>query len=82
MPATATQNSTCLGHLGWCDTDRIVSISCRAAHGGQGKYRRAAQVDCRVLLLLTVLLANVANVNDPLLGLAGFIRKYLRVDVN
>jgi len=28
---------TCLGHLGRCDTDRIVSISCHVAQGDQGK---------------------------------------------
>jgi hypothetical protein len=37
-----------LGHLGQCKTDRIVSNSCCAAKGGQGKYCRAAQGDCRV----------------------------------
>jgi hypothetical protein len=59
MPATATQYSTCLGHLGRCDTDRIVSISCSVAQHGQGKY-------CFVSLSLTVLLTNFANVNNPL----------------
>ncbi len=32
--ATATSDThhcSCLGHLGWRDTDRVVSISCRAA---------------------------------------------------
>jgi hypothetical protein len=69
MLATTTSNThhcSCLGHLGRCDTDRIVSTSCRAAQGGQGKYCRAAQGDCRVSLSLMVLLTNVANVNDPL----------------
>ncbi len=28
----------CLGHLGWCDRDRIISIFCCATQGGQGKY--------------------------------------------
>ncbi len=40
MPATATSGThhcTFLGHLGLHDTDRIVSISCRVAQGGQGK---------------------------------------------
>jgi hypothetical protein len=68
-PATATQNSTCLGYLGQHDTDRIVSISCCAAQGGQGKYCRASQGDNQVLLSPTVSLTNVANVNDPLTNL-------------
>jgi hypothetical protein len=69
MPTTATLDShhcTCIGHLGRCNTDRIVSISCRAAQGGQGKYCLAAQGDCHMSLSPTVLLTNVANVNDPL----------------
>jgi hypothetical protein len=56
---------TCLGHLGWRDTDRIVSISCRDAQGCQGKYGHIAQGDCCLLLSPTVSLTNVANVNDP-----------------
>jgi hypothetical protein len=66
-PATATSDThhcSCLGHLGRCDTDRIVSISCCAAQGGQGKYCNAAQGDCRVSLSPTVMLTNVVNVND------------------
>ncbi len=39
--------STCLGHLGQHDTDRIVSISCCATQGGQAKY-------CFVSLLLVL----------------------------
>jgi len=66
-PATATQKSTCLGHLGLGDTYRIVSISCHAAQGGQGKYYCIAQGDCRMSLSLTVLLTNVNNVSDPLI---------------
>ncbi len=69
MRATATSDThhcSCLGHLGRCDTDRIVSTSCRAAQGGQGKYCHAAQSDCCVSLSLMVLLTNVANVNDSL----------------
>ncbi len=65
MPATVTRDShycTCLGHLGWQDTDRIISIFCHAAQGGQGKYSS----DCRVSLLLTILLTNFAYVNNPL----------------
>ncbi len=50
-------NLTCLGHLGQRDTDRIVSISCRVAQGGQGKY-------CLMSLSLTVSLTNYTNVND------------------
>jgi hypothetical protein len=30
--------STCLGHLGQRDRDRIISIFCHTAQGGQGKY--------------------------------------------
>jgi len=55
---TATRDShhcTCLGHLGQRNTDRNVSISCHTPQG-----------DCCVSLLPTVLLTNVANVNDPL----------------
>jgi hypothetical protein len=50
---------TYLGHLGRRETDRIVSISCRVAKGGQGKY-------CFMSLSLPVSLTNSANVNDPL----------------
>jgi hypothetical protein len=39
----------------------IISIFCHAAQGGQGKYSS----DCRISLLLTVLLTNFANVNNP-----------------
>ncbi len=63
MPVTTTSNihhCSCLGHLGLRDTDRIVSISCRIAQGGQGKY-------CFMTLSLMVLLTNLTNVNDPLL---------------
>ncbi len=28
--------TTCLGHLGWHNKDRIISISCHAVQGGQG----------------------------------------------
>jgi hypothetical protein len=59
MLAPATQNSTCLGHLGQHDTDGIVSISCCITQGAQGKY-------CFVSLSLTVSLKNFANVNNPL----------------
>jgi len=57
-PATATHDShyyTCLGHLGQLNTDRIISI-------GQGKYSS----DCHILLLLTFLNTNFANVNMSL----------------
>ncbi len=37
--ATSCHCLTWLGHLGRRDADRIVSIFCRAARGGQGKYR-------------------------------------------
>jgi len=38
MPATVTRDSTCLDHLGRCIRDRIISIFCCNAQGGQGKY--------------------------------------------
>jgi hypothetical protein len=71
MPVTATPNSSYLGHPGRYNTDRIVSISCRVAQGGQGKY-------CFVSLTLTVSLTNFANVNDPLStsGYAGFFEAF------
>ncbi len=61
MPATATSETchcSCLGHLGLCDTDRIVSISCRVTQGGQGKniFFRCHRRFCQ---------NNMANVNDP-----------------
>ncbi len=63
MPATATVTILlALATLG-NDTDRIVSISCRIAQGGQSKYYS-------MLLLLTVLLSNFANVNDPLVSMS------------
>jgi hypothetical protein len=36
------QLTTCLFHLGWRNTDRIISIFCCAAQGGKGKYSRVA----------------------------------------
>jgi hypothetical protein len=54
---------TRLGHPGWCDKDRIISILCHATQGGQGKHSS----DCCVSLSPTVLLTNFANVNDPLI---------------
>jgi uncharacterized membrane protein len=39
--ASATWNSTCIGHLGRRNTDRIVSIFCRVTQGGQGKFNVA-----------------------------------------
>ncbi len=38
MPSIVTCDSTCPDHLGRCNTDRIISISCQAAQGGIGKY--------------------------------------------
>jgi hypothetical protein len=32
------QLTTCLGHLGRCDIDRIISIYCCTAQFGQAKY--------------------------------------------
>jgi hypothetical protein len=66
MLVTTTQDNrfcTCLGHLGHCNTDRIISILFCATKGGQGKYSNV----CRMLLLLIVSLTNFVNVNDPLL---------------
>ena len=84
-PATVTLDSdtrqsllTCLGQLGWCDTDRIVSISCRASQDGQGKYCHIAEGDCHVLLLPMVSLTNVANVNDPI-GMAFLLSEAISV---
>ncbi len=61
--ATLTLDShygTCLGHLGRGDTDRIISILCHAAHGGQGKYSS----ECRMSLSLSVSLTIFTKVND------------------
>ncbi len=59
MPATATWDShycTCLGHLGHCDRDRIISI-------GQGeKIRRVKACDIAFNFVL-----NITNVNMTLL---------------
>ncbi len=46
---------TCLGHIGWHNTDRIIPI-------GQGKYSS----NCCMLLSLTFQRKNFANVQDPL----------------
>jgi hypothetical protein len=62
MPATATRDCTCLGHCGWHDTDRIISILCHTAQGVQGKYSN----DCCESLLPMVLITNFPDVNDPL----------------
>ncbi len=62
---TATHGShycTCLGHLGWHDRDRIISILCWDTQGGQVKYSSG----CRVSLLQLVLLTNFTNVNGPI----------------
>ncbi len=67
MLATATCDNhyrTCLGHLGWHDTNRIISILFHAAQGGQGKYSS----DCRMSLLPPVLLTNFVNVSCSLQG--------------
>jgi len=55
MPATATSEShycTCLGHLGWRNTNRIVSI-------GQGMQGRHGIMDN----IASVIGLNFANVN-------------------
>jgi hypothetical protein len=57
--ATVTVTIYLRGHLGWRDTDRIVSISCCVTQGGQGKC-------CFMSLSLTVSLTNFTNVNDPI----------------
>ncbi len=64
MPATMTCDSqyyTCLGHLAWSNTDRIISICCPTARGGQSKYSSFSHI----LLSLMVLFTNFANVNNP-----------------
>ncbi len=62
MTATATWNSTCIGHLGRCDTDRIVSI-----YVATPKVVKASTVKWnRMSLLPAVSLKHVANVNYPL----------------
>ncbi len=50
---------TCLGHLGWHDTDRTVSIFCHAVQGGQGKYKCVTHrpIYRPVVLLLYVVVA-------------------------
>ncbi len=66
LSATATREShyyTFLGHLGQCDTDRIVSIFCHTAQGGQGtsvtlvctcrQHYRANLCQCEHGLMLT-----------------------------
>ncbi len=69
--ATATSDThhcTCLVHLGLHDTDRIVSISCCLAQGGQGK-----NILCRFMSYVChcrrcFCQNNIANVNDPLVN--------------
>ncbi len=57
-PLTATRDShhcTCLGNLGRCDTDRIISI-------GQIKY-----IWCNIVgIIIHNIALNFGNVNDPL----------------
>ncbi len=55
-----THHCSCLGYLGRHNTDRIVSISCHAAQGGQGK-----NMLCRCSQRFYQ--NNIANPNDPLL---------------
>ncbi len=71
MPVTMTCDCTCLGHLGRRDTDRITSILCHAAQGGQGMYNS----DCHMSLSPTVLLTNFTNVSDPLMSQQGSLTK-------
>ncbi len=78
LSAIATHIShycTCLGHLGRCNTQRIVSIFCRATQGGQGKYKCVTDrpIYRSVVWLSCVVVAGVitptfANVNIALLG--------------
>ena len=49
---------TCLGHLGWSNRDRIISILCHAAQGGQGKYKCVA-VTCHCRQCYHATFANV-----------------------
>jgi hypothetical protein len=62
MPVIVTSDThhcSCLGQLGRHVTDRIVSISCRTAQGGQGK-----NIFCCC--------CNIANVSNPLSGVYTF----------
>ncbi len=38
--ARDSHHCTCLGHLGWHDTDRIIYILCHTTQYGQGKLGR------------------------------------------
>ncbi len=74
--ATATSDThrcSCLGHLGQHDTNRIVSISCRIAQGGQGKNMLCRYCRCFCQ-------NNIAIVNDPLLStnLKGHLHVHLQ----
>jgi len=65
LSGIATHDShycSCLGHLGQCDTDRIVSIFCFTAQGGQGKYKCVA-VMCH---FAGVIVPTFADVNTAL----------------
>jgi len=65
LSGTATHDShycSCLGHLGQCDTDRIVSIFCFTAQGGQGKYKCVA-VMCH---FAGIIVPTFADVNTAL----------------
>ena len=53
---------TCLGHLGWRDTDRIVSISCPSPKVAKASI--VMTVACRSRWQFCF--ENFANVNDPL----------------
>ncbi len=64
LSVTATCDShycTCLGHLGWHNTDRIISIFCCTIRGGQGKYKCVAHrpIYRSVVLLLHVIVAGI-----------------------
>jgi len=48
---TATLDCTCLGHLGWCNTDRIVSI-----YVALPKVAKASKACCCHVWLSPVLL--------------------------
>jgi hypothetical protein len=55
LAITPTIATTCLGHLGQRDRDRIISIFCYIAQGGQGQAQLhvAVAVDGIIMLKFT-----------------------------
>jgi hypothetical protein len=61
MPTIATYDCTCHGHLGRCDTDRIISICIVSP-----KVTKASKEYLYHITILLILLdINFANVNEP-----------------